>query len=159
MDDIVQILLFSQSAPCQAAFPHYDNLKLCIYPISKVSFLQEEPMKDSIDLLKTQHGIHIKRICLTEEMVLFYTFAQNLASKSGDPQLQSLENELASLYQQHPCLKDDTQTEKRIQKRIKLLHDYNEIKDAGQVLLGRLAHLEGCTTKAMYEQFNLALDE
>ncbi|RKP05496.1 hypothetical protein THASP1DRAFT_26015 [Thamnocephalis sphaerospora] len=35
------------------------------------------------------------------------------------------------------------------------LHDYNELKDMGQMLLGKLAELQGCTIKEMHDQFDL----
>ncbi|KAI8057857.1 Swi5-domain-containing protein [Syncephalis plumigaleata] len=35
------------------------------------------------------------------------------------------------------------------------LHDYNEIKDIGQMLLGKCAEFEGCTIKEMHERFAL----
>ena len=42
---------------------------------------------------------------------------------------------------------------------IKQLHSYNETKDLGQMLLGRLATLEGVTTKQLYEQYGLEVDD
>lgn len=36
-----------------------------------------------------------------------------------------------------------------------LLHQYNEIKDATQVVLGRLAAVEGQTLKEMHERFGI----
>lgn len=35
------------------------------------------------------------------------------------------------------------------------LHEYNEMKDAGQLLLGKLAEREGTTTAALYGRFGL----
>ena len=40
-----------------------------------------------------------------------------------------------------------------------LLHKYNELKDAGQILLGRLAELEDTTTKEEYKKFGLSFDD
>ena len=42
---------------------------------------------------------------------------------------------------------------------IDLLHRYNELKDAGQILLGKLAEIEGVTTKDMYERYSLDLED
>ncbi len=39
------------------------------------------------------------------------------------------------------------------------LHAYNEVKDIAQALLGRLATVEGCTTKSLYARFNLSLTD
>ena len=38
---------------------------------------------------------------------------------------------------------------------IDLLHRYNDLKDAGQAMLGKLAELEGTTTRSMYARFDL----
>ncbi|KAF9365847.1 swi5-like zinc finger protein [Mortierella sp. NVP85] len=42
-----------------------------------------------------------------------------------------------------------------IDRHIKQLHRYNEIKDAGQIILGKCAELEGTTIKKQYEIFGL----
>ncbi|KAI9102466.1 hypothetical protein DFS34DRAFT_647025 [Phlyctochytrium arcticum] len=48
---------------------------------------------------------------------------------------------------------------KDIAAYMKLLHDYNEIKDVGQILLGKCAEMEGSTTREMYERFALDVDD
>lgn len=42
-----------------------------------------------------------------------------------------------------------------IDRHIRALHEYNELKDIAQFLLGKLAQLEGVCTKDMYERFGL----
>ncbi|KAF9313596.1 swi5-like zinc finger protein [Podila horticola] len=42
-----------------------------------------------------------------------------------------------------------------IDQHIQQLHDYNEIKDVGQVILGKCAELEGTTIKKQYENYGL----
>ncbi|KAF9191650.1 swi5-like zinc finger protein [Haplosporangium sp. Z 767] len=42
-----------------------------------------------------------------------------------------------------------------IAQHIKELHQYNEIKDVGQVILGKCAELEGTTIKEQYEKYGL----
>ncbi|KAL4218735.1 swi5-like zinc finger protein [Mactra antiquata] len=49
--------------------------------------------------------------------------------------------------------------EKELQTHIDKLHEYNEIKDVGQLVLGRIASIEGLRTKDLYERYNLALDD
>ena len=48
--------------------------------------------------------------------------------------------------------------EKELQIHIDKLHEYNEVKDVGQLLLGKIAEVEGTTTAALYERFGLELD-
>lgn len=49
-------------------------------------------------------------------------------------------------------------SEAELQKHIDKLHEYNEMKDMGQLLLGKLAGVEGTTTAALYQKFGLELD-
>lgn len=43
--------------------------------------------------------------------------------------------------------------------RIQKLHDYNEIKDFCQFLLGRLAHIQQSTVAELYPRFGLERDD
>ena len=46
--------------------------------------------------------------------------------------------------------------EEKVQAHIDRLHRYNEVKDAAQALLGRLAAMRGTTTAELYEEFGIA---
>ncbi|XP_006883483.1 PREDICTED: DNA repair protein SWI5 homolog [Elephantulus edwardii] len=39
------------------------------------------------------------------------------------------------------------------------LHEYNDIKDVGRTLLGKLAEIRGVTTKELYPEFALDVDD
>nr|XP_019938082.1 PREDICTED: DNA repair protein SWI5 homolog [Paralichthys olivaceus] len=46
-----------------------------------------------------------------------------------------------------------------LEHHIDKLHEYNDIKDIGQSLLGRIAALRGTTTRDLYSHFGLELDD
>lgn len=46
-------------------------------------------------------------------------------------------------------------SEDELQVHIDRLHKYNEVKDVGQLLLGKIAEVESTTTAALYQQFGL----
>jgi hypothetical protein len=45
------------------------------------------------------------------------------------------------------------------ENHIKQLHDYNACKDAGQLLLGRLAVLEQTTVRKKYDDYELDFED
>ena len=50
-------------------------------------------------------------------------------------------------------------SEDELQQYIDHLHEYNEIKDVGQLLLGKLAEVQGTTVSELYREFDLSLDD
>ncbi|KAI1232085.1 hypothetical protein IHE44_0007141 [Lamprotornis superbus] len=62
----------------------------------------------------------------------------------------ALDEEIAQLLSEGYSLEE-------LDKHISLLHEYNEIKDAGQMLLGKLAVIRGVTTKQLYPEYDLEL--
>ncbi|XP_066110392.1 DNA repair protein SWI5 homolog [Saccopteryx bilineata] len=46
-----------------------------------------------------------------------------------------------------------------LEDHISQLHEYNDIKDAGQMLLGKLAMIRGVTTKELYPEFGLDMSD
>lgn len=66
-------------------------------------------------------------------------------------QLKSAESEIAELSEEY--------SEEELQQYIDHLHEYNEIKDVGQMLLGKLAEVQGTTTAELYQKFGLHLDD
>uniref|UniRef100_A0A8D1CYN9 DNA repair protein SWI5 homolog n=2 Tax=Sus scrofa TaxID=9823 RepID=A0A8D1CYN9_PIG len=46
-----------------------------------------------------------------------------------------------------------------LEDHISQLHEYNDIKDVGQMLLGKLAVIRGVTTKELYPEFGLDMDD
>ncbi|XP_069729725.1 DNA repair protein SWI5 homolog, partial [Phaenicophaeus curvirostris] len=65
---------------------------------------------------------------------------------------RALDQEIAQLLSEGYSLEE-------LEKHISLLHEYNDIKDAGQMLLGKLAVIRGVTTKQMYPEYDLELSD
>ena len=49
--------------------------------------------------------------------------------------------------------------DERLQLHISKLHEYNEIKDTGIVLIGKLAEVESLTTADLYKTFDLQVED
>ena len=45
----------------------------------------------------------------------------------------------------------------RVERHIRALHAYNEMKDVAQMLMGKLAEMEGGLTRDLYPRFGLDL--
>ncbi|XP_026462992.1 DNA repair protein SWI5 homolog [Ctenocephalides felis] len=45
------------------------------------------------------------------------------------------------------------------QTYMKLLHEYNDLKDAAQTMIGALANIKGVTVAAVHNQYNLPTDD
>uniref|UniRef100_F6SMZ5 DNA repair protein SWI5 homolog n=1 Tax=Callithrix jacchus TaxID=9483 RepID=F6SMZ5_CALJA len=46
-----------------------------------------------------------------------------------------------------------------LEDHITQLHEYNDIKDVGQMLMGKLAVIQGVTTKELYPEFGLDVND
>jgi len=88
-----------------------------------------------------------------------------ISSKTVDlnSQIQSLKNQLCELNNVELNLRKTLRSNSDIQKTLndhyQQLHEYNEIKDVGQMLLGKCAEIEGTTTREMYKKFEVELND
>ncbi|KAJ8454873.1 hypothetical protein ONZ45_g19134 [Pleurotus djamor] len=63
-----------------------------------------------------------------------------------------LQQEMADLQKR---LGDGVNAEEIVKRHIRLLHDYNEAKDAAQILIGRLANMRETTVRQIHEEMGL----
>ncbi|KAL7846994.1 hypothetical protein SRHO_G00219740 [Serrasalmus rhombeus] len=84
------------------------------------------------------------------------------AASSGiciEKEIKELQMKLSELDSQIVLLENEGIKVEEIDQHIDLLHEYNDIKDIGQTLLGRLAVLRGVTTRDLYSLFDMELDD
>ncbi|XP_073457084.1 DNA repair protein SWI5 homolog, partial [Aquarana catesbeiana] len=73
--------------------------------------------------------------------------------------ISELKEKEASLDKEMAQLQAEGYSLAELDKHISLLHEYNELKDTGQMLLGHVAILRGITTKDLYSEFGLDLED
>lgn len=69
------------------------------------------------------------------------------SAKKQREYVEKLQAEIDALQQK---LGDNVKAETIVSNHIKLLHRYNEAKDATQILIGRLASLKGTTIRQIH---------
>ncbi|XP_008167475.2 DNA repair protein SWI5 homolog [Chrysemys picta bellii] len=74
-------------------------------------------------------------------------------------EVEELKQEDLALDQEIAQLLAEGYSLEELEKHISLLHEYNDIKDTGQMLLGKLATIRGVTTKELYPKFDLELTD
>ncbi|KAI8741876.1 DNA repair protein SWI5 [Biomphalaria glabrata] len=74
-------------------------------------------------------------------------------------QIETLRKTLAKTESEIEQLTALGYKEKELQEHIDKLHEYNEIKDVGQMLMGRIAEAEGLQTKDLYERYELNFND
>lgn len=81
------------------------------------------------------------------------------AKVSPAEEMEELERRREQLDAEIIQLEAQGYNEKELEHHINMLHEYNDIKDIGQSLLGRIAALRGTTTRDLYSHFGLELED
>lgn len=129
-----------------------------------------------IKVLLERHGVEVNLEELAMKKVLrriktndncIYYMIQPQVNKSNTKRmaedeeannLKESNNELDSLEKENKSLQEALGTvdhTKMYNEYIELLHDYNELKDVVQAMLGRLAVMRNMTTRELYPEFDL----
>ncbi|XP_048181942.1 DNA repair protein SWI5 homolog, partial [Corvus hawaiiensis] len=88
------------------------------------------------------------------------SFQPNGASEEAlQHEIKELKRKDLALDQEIAQLLSEGYSLEELDKHISLLHEYNEIKDAGQMLLGKLAVIRGVTTKQLYPEYDLEISD
>ena len=80
-------------------------------------------------------------------------------SESIDRLIEEVETAKEKLHSLECEVKKYSNYKEKLQLHISKLHEYNEIKDSGIVLMGKLAEVECLTTTDLYEAFDLQLED
>lgn len=80
------------------------------------------------------------------------------ATMSAQKQREYVEQLQAEIDALQAKLGEGEKAETIVSNHIKLLHRYNEAKDATQILVGRLASLKGTTVRQIYIDMDLLDD-
>lgn len=76
-----------------------------------------------------------------------------------DEDIRELQKTLLQLESDITLLESEGVRVHELDLHINLLHEYNDIKDIAQTLLGRLAGLRSVTTRDLYARFGMELDD
>lgn len=76
-------------------------------------------------------------------------------SRSDLSKLLTERDRLRNVLAEYPQTTDD----ERKKEIMDLLHQYNEIKDGTQIIIGALANFENTTIKSLHERYNLPMDD
>ncbi|KAG7322980.1 hypothetical protein KOW79_014326 [Hemibagrus wyckioides] len=76
-----------------------------------------------------------------------------------EEEIRELQNTLMQLDSDIKLLENEGVCVHELDLHINLLHEYNDIKDIAQTLLGRLAGLRSVTTRDLYARFSMELDD
>uniref|UniRef100_A0A3Q3XLR7 DNA repair protein SWI5 homolog n=1 Tax=Mola mola TaxID=94237 RepID=A0A3Q3XLR7_MOLML len=79
--------------------------------------------------------------------------------RPAEEEVAELERRREQLDAEMAQLEAEGYRESELEHHINKLHEYNDIKDIGLSLLGRIAALRGTTTRHLYSHFGLELDD
>ena len=73
--------------------------------------------------------------------------------------IEDLRRKESELDQEIIQLQQEGLSIEELDHQIDLLHRYNDIKDIAQIVMGRLAELEGVTVKTLHQKYNVPLHD
>ena len=77
-------------------------------------------------------------------------------------EINHFREKLQTLTEEYNALllkKDSFPTQEQLTAHMQRLHQYNDVKDLGQLLLGKLAELEGVKVQKLYDDYDIGPDD
>ncbi|XP_069119376.1 DNA repair protein SWI5 homolog [Argopecten irradians] len=74
-------------------------------------------------------------------------------------EIHQLEGRTKTVQKDIEVLKKSGYDLSELKKHMDMMHQYNEIKDVGQMVLGRIAELDGVRTRDLYKEYGLDLND
>jgi len=96
---------------------------------------------------------HVKEYNINGSTLTEEEQAQQSTINGLKEKIQAIDNNLAPHLQKERALKE------KANKKITRLHEYNDIKDIAQALIGKLAEFEGVRTVDLYKNFGLDIND
>ena len=110
--------------------------------------LYQSPLSQQTGMKSSSGNPPMKRTKLSSTLLL---------PARSKPSLEELSKHEMELDREIASLQSEGFMVEELDRQIDLLHRYNDIKDVAQMVLGRLAELEGVTVKSLHEKYDAPL--
>ena len=121
-----------------------------IHQLSQESEIPIETVKIILDELKKEEIIQSLKV--TEE-TYFVCQSNRMEEDDEKEEILRLHREIVEMNKQIEI------NERNSKESLNKVHEYNDIKDIGQMLLGRLGQLENKTIQQLYEEYNIDVND
>ncbi|XP_021375299.1 DNA repair protein SWI5 homolog isoform X1 [Mizuhopecten yessoensis] len=74
-------------------------------------------------------------------------------------EIQKLVDRTKTVQKDIDNLKNSGHDVTELKKHMDMMHQYNEIKDVGQMVLGRISELDGVRTRDLYSEYGLDIND
>ena len=140
---IVQVLTVIQEDPCS------------IKVISNKTGLDEDYVRMMIKKLEDEHII--TKVDINEANEELYYFSRLTPTTQ---EVDALKQNIIKLNQANYELEEEIQSvDKQSTRCLENVHCYNDMKDLGQMLIGRLSQLEGKTIQELYNEYGMNIED
>ncbi|XP_061763268.1 DNA repair protein SWI5 homolog [Nerophis ophidion] len=124
---------------------------------------QSKPMSSTSEDSEPKRGA-LKRTPLSKLKTVNCNFKSpgqltKTAKVSVEEEVEELERSRKQLDAEIAQLESEGYKVEELDDHIDMLHEYNDIKDMGQSLLGKMAAVRRTTTRDLYRHFGLELDD